>query len=94
MIIMPMCVSVMRVIMPATLPAPSEPKRQCGSYQYLNKRFHWMTLDIHLGILAPGFSMIMITMFVSIVIMTVVILMAILAFFDFALGNITDKWIF
>ena len=28
------------------------------------------------------------------VIMTVVILMAILAFFDFALGNITDKWIF
>ena len=28
------------------------------------------------------------------VVMTVVILMAILAFFDFALGNITDKWIF
>ena len=33
-----------------------------------------MPLDIHLGILAPGFSIIMIIMFVSIVIMTVVIM--------------------
>ena len=30
-----------------------------------------MPLDIHLGILAPGFSMIMITMFVSVVIMVI-----------------------
>ena len=71
MIIMPMCVSVMRVIMPASLPAPSEPKRQCGSYQYLNKRFHWMPLDTRMGLFAPGFSMIMITMFVSVMIMVI-----------------------
>ena len=37
---MPVRESVMRVIMPATFPASPEPKRQCGSYQYLNKRFH------------------------------------------------------
>ena len=68
---MPMCVSVMRVIMPATLPAPPEPKRQCGSYQYLNNRFHWMPLDAPLGLLAPGLLMIMAIMFVSIVIMVI-----------------------
>ena len=69
--IMPMCVSVMRVFMPASLPAPSEPKQQCGSYQYLNKRFHWMPLDTRMGLLAPGFLMIMAIMFVSVVIMVI-----------------------
>ena len=33
-----------------------------------------MPLDTRMGLFAPGFSMIMITMFVSIVIMTVVIM--------------------
>ena len=73
MIIMAMTVrvSVMRVIMSATLPAPPEPKRQCGRYQYLNNRFHWMPPDVPLGLSAPEILMIM---FVSIVIMIVVIM--------------------